>query len=86
MSVPQYKRSENQLEVLNIAIEVFQLIISLTKNEYVIPKKNYKYIAEPLLNTIRNLMYKISIANNLSTKKLEQLKQRYEEQIEARKS
>jgi hypothetical protein len=29
-------------------------------------------------------MYKISIANNLSTKKLEQLKQRYEEQIEAK--
>ena len=64
MSVPSYRRTENKFEVLNIAMEVFNLTLSLVKNEQVIPKKNFKFIAEPMLNNIRNIMYKLSIANN----------------------
>ena len=76
MSVPSYRRTENKFEVLNIAMEVFNLTLSLIKNEHVIPKKNFKFIAEPMLNNIRNIMYKLSIANNVYVKSEEQINYR----------
>ena len=76
MSVPSYRRTENKFEVLNIAMEVFNLTLSLVKNEQVIPKKNFKFIAEPMLNNIRNIMYKLSIANNVYVRSEEQINYR----------
>ena len=82
MSVPSYRRTENKFEVLNIAMEVFNLTLSLVKNEQVIPKKNFKFIAEPMLNNIRNIMYKLSIANNVYVKTEEQINYRKQLQNE----
>ena len=82
MSVPSYRRTENKFEVLNIAMEVFNLTLSLVKNEQVIPKKNFKFVAEPMLNNIRNIMYKLSIANNVYVKSEEQINYRKQLQNE----
>ena len=82
MSVPAYRRTENKFEILNIAMEIFKLTMTISKNENIIPKKNFKFIAEPMLNTIRNIMYKISIANNQYTKSKEQLEYRLKNQEE----
>lgn len=82
MSVPSYRRAENKFEVLNIAMEIFKLSMTIVKNEEIVPKKNFKIIADPLLNTIRTLMYKISIANNQYVKSKEQLEYRLQLQEE----
>ena len=82
MSVPSYRRTENKFEVLNIAMEVFNLTLSLVKNEQVIPKKNFKFVAEPMLSNIRNIMYKLSIANNVYVRSEEQINYRKQLQNE----
>jgi len=33
MAVPAYKRNENKLDVLNIAMAVFEMAVSLVKND-----------------------------------------------------
>ena len=63
-------------------MEVFNLTLSLVKNEQVIPKKNFKFVAEPMLNNIRNIMYKLSIANNVYVKSEEQINYRKQLQNE----
>ena len=86
MAVPKYRRTENQLDILNICQDVFSLSLQLIKNEKIIPKKNFKIIAEPMLENIRQLMYTISQANNMYTKSLQQLEYRYQFQFKARQT
>ena len=86
MAVPKYRRTENQLDILNICQDVFSLSLQLIKNEKIIPKKNFKIIAEPMLENIRQLMYAISQANNMYTKSLQQLEYRYQFQFKARQT
>lgn len=84
MAVPAYKRNENKLDVLNIAMAVFEMAVSLVKNDQLLSKKNYKIVAEPMMANIRNLMYKMSLANNIFVKTEETKKKRLMLQLSAR--
>ena len=68
MSVPAYRRKENPLEVLNIAMEVFKDATDIAKRLQNESKKTARYACDPLLDNIRTMMYSIAIANNIFIK------------------
>lgn len=84
MAVPAYKRNENKLDVLNVTMNVFELTVHMIKNDQLLSKKNYKIVADPMLVNIRNMMYKISLANNIFVKSEESKKRRILLQLDAR--
>lgn len=85
MAVLAYKRQDNKLEILNIAMTVFEESVKMIKQNDLLSKKNYRIIGEPFLSNIRQMMYCITLANNVFVKDSKSVKKRIELQLEARK-
>lgn len=85
MAVPAYKRQDNKLEVLNMASAVFEDAVRLIKQDDMLSKKNCRIMGEPLITNIRQMMYSITLANNVFVKDDAAAKKRIGLQVEARK-
>ena len=84
MSVPAYRRNESHLKVLNLAMDVFDEAMRLVKKEQLVAKKNLRFVGEPFIQHLRELIYKIALANNLHTNDLDELHKRLKIQNDAK--
>lgn len=85
MAVPAYKRQDNKLEILNIAMSLFEESVKMIKQNDLLSKKNYRIIGEQFLSNVRQMMYCITLANNIFVKDSKSVKNRIDLQLEAKK-
>lgn len=65
MAVPAYKRSENDMTIINLSQDLIKEVIRLAKNEKILPKKTEKILKETFLKDAINIYKFINAANEL---------------------
>lgn len=84
MAVPAYKRSENDMTIINLSQDLIKEAIRLAKNEKVLPKKTEKILKETFLKDAINIYKLINAANELRIDDLVEAKIRTNLQVQAK--